>query len=50
MASHETPRAIVVHKFEITQRELANQTGADPDGYTSDHVGFEEPEEAGYSS
>ena len=43
-------RAIIDHKFEITQRELANQTGADPDGYTSDHVGLEETEESGYSS
>ncbi len=43
-------RAIIEHKFEITQREFATQNGEDPEGYTSDHVGFEEPEDSGYSS
>ncbi len=43
-------RAITEHQFEITQRELAFQNGENPDDYTSDHVGFEEPEESGYSS
>ncbi len=43
-------RAIIEHKFEITQRELATQNGENPEGYTSDHVGFEGPEDSGYSS
>ena len=43
-------RAIIEHKFEIAQRELATQNGENPEGYTSGHVGFEESEDSGYSS
>ena len=39
-------RAIVEHKFEVTQSELANQNGGNPAGYTSDYVGIVESEES----
>ncbi len=43
-------RAIVEHKFEVTQCELANRNGGNPDGYTSDHVGIVESEDSECSS
>ena len=43
-------RAIVEHKFEVTQSELANQNGGNPEGYTSDHVGIVESEDSECSS
>ena len=43
-------RAIVEHKFEVTQLELANQNGGNLDGYTSEHIGIVESEESECSS
>ena len=43
-------RAIVEHKFEVAQPELANQSGGNPEGYTSDHVGIVESEDSEGSS
>ncbi len=43
-------RAITGHKLEVTQRELANQSGEDPERYRSEHIGFEEPEYSGHGT